>query len=108
MIVIERSLPIDHKLHQIASNVYTSYIHSCSHAVSHRQLKGQEHDDEIALTNFKESEGNCYERSELSEEETDNEAVSLVSRLVHTCVCVCVCACVRVCVCEATKMVVCI
>ena len=63
--------------------MYTSYIHSFSHAVSHRELRGQEHDDEIALTNF--------EESELSEEETDNKAGSLVSRLVHTCVCLCVC-----------------
>lgn len=73
MIAIEGSLPIDH-IYQI-----TSYIHSCSHAVSH----GQEHDDEIPLTNF--------EGSDLSEVETDNEAGSLVSRLVHTCVCLCVC-----------------
>ena len=76
MIAIEGSIPID-RIYQI-----TSYIHSCSHAVSHRQLRGQEHDDEIPLTNF--------EGSDLSEEETDNEAGSLVSKLVHTCVCLCV------------------
>ena len=53
-------------------------------AVSYRQLRRQEQDDEIALTTFEVSEGSCCERSELLEEETDEEAFSLVPRLVST------------------------
>ena len=56
----------------------TSY--NCTAAVSYRQLRGQEQDEEIALTNYKENEGSCSERSEPFEEEMDEEAVSLVPR----------------------------
>ena len=51
-------------------------------AVNYRQLRRQEQDDEIALTNYEVREGSCHERSELLEEETDEEAFSLVPRLV--------------------------
>lgn len=69
------------KIYGLYVCLYCTVCSDDTPAVSNGQLRKQEQDEELGLINQEESEGSC---SELPENGSNEEAVLLGPRLVHT------------------------